>query len=256
MRLRTLVALSLSVVSLSLLSSCDAFFNSNLFKEAGLGQVSAASLAAKDSAELYDSAYTSDGKLETSFVDTLSDPANADTKKEVLGKLEVSYTTSSDPATVQRSAALYADIQLQTSGASVVVNNVVSLLASGKALPSDATGVTDLVKDLLPASLLSDKAAFAAAIDAFKAADAAYQVLGLSIGASEAQSGLAAGAIGTAAQSALVAAVISSVTVTSGTVADALWTAVQGGSASLEFAEPSTDSGYLGNLLSAAGLTL
>jgi hypothetical protein len=256
MRLRTLVALSLSAVSLSLLSSCDSFFNSNLFKEAGLGQVSASSLAAKDSTELYDSAYTSDGKLETSFVDTLSDPANAETKTEVLVKLEVSYTTSSDPATVQKSAALYADIQLQTSGASAVVNNVVSLLASGKALPSDPSGATSLVKDLLPASLLSDKAAFTAAIEGFQAANAAYVKLGNSIGSSGVQSGLAAGAVGTAAQSALVAACISSITVSSGTVADALWTAVQGGTADFSFAEPSTDSGYLGNLLSAAGLSL
>jgi hypothetical protein len=256
MRLKTLVALCLAVMSLSLLSSCDAFFNTNMFKAAGLGQVSASSLAAKDSSELYDSAYTSDGKLEVSFADALAGDAGA--KATVLAKLEADFT-SPDAGTRQRSAALCADIELQTSGASAVVNNVLDFLASGKPLPSsgDTSGVTDLVKSLLPSALLSDKAAFTAAIEGFVAADAAYQVMGASVGSSGAQSGLAAGAIGTAAQSALVAAVVAGVVPSSGTVADALWLAVQGDSSNISgFTEPSTSSGYLGSLLSAAGISL
>ena len=259
MRLRTLVVLSLAVVSLSLLSSCDAFFDTNMFKAAGLGQVSASALAAKDSSELYDSAYASDGKLEVSFIDALADDPSA--KTAVLETLKASWNSgSADPATVQKSAALYADIELQTSGASGVVNNVVDFLASGKPLPSDddASGVADLVKGVLPPALLSDKAAFTAAIEAFVEADKAYQVMGTSIGSSGAQSGLAAGSIGTAAQSALIAAVVVGVTPSSGTtVADALWLAVQGDTSNISgFTDPPTSSGYLGSLLSAAGIKL
>lgn len=153
MRLRTLVALSLAVVSLSLLSSCDAFFDTNMFKAAGLGQVSASALAAKDSSGLYEEAYTDNGTPSASFYETLK--ANPETKVTVLATLETGMA-SSDPTTAQQSAILYADIGLQTSGASDLVAGCVG--AIGNIPSSDATTpeLTAFVKSLIPDSLTTE----------------------------------------------------------------------------------------------------
>lgn len=255
MRLRTLVALSLSVVSLSLFSSCDAFFNSNLFKEAGLGQGSAAALAAKDSSELYEEAYTDNGKPSASFYETLE--ANPETKAEVLAELQTGMD-SSDPVTAQQSAILYADIGLQLSGASDLVAGCVSAIGN---IPSSGAQPEELkafVQSLIPDSLNTEES-FKAAINALIAAQATYVALGAELGSSS-DYVLPTATYGNAAQSALISAVLANITNTESTdTATALWNVLQGTSdpSILGFTSPDMSAGTaLGNICAAGGIDL
>lgn len=252
MRPRTLVALSLSIVSLSLLSSCDALFTTNLFKEAGLGQVSASALAEKDSSGLYEEAYTSDGSPSDTFFEALSGDATA--KSQVLSTLQTDYSNTSSP-TAQQSAILYADIELRTTGGSEVVSNIVGYLAGGGAIPSDSTGVKSFIESVVPASVLSDRAAFDATIAAFLDANTAYIALGASVGAGGADAVLPQSVYANAVQAAVLSAAIASVEPTSGnSVADALWAALQGDNSKINtVASPTVTNTGLADILSAGG---
>jgi hypothetical protein len=259
MKLRTLRALSLSIVSLSLLSSCDAFFNSNLFKEAGLGQESASSLAAKDSTGLYEAAYTESGKPSAGFYETLK--TNPDTKAAVLGTLQTGMA-STDPKTAQQSAILYADIGLHTSGASDLVAGCVSAIGN---LPSSDAKPEELkafVQSLIPVSLNTEDS-FKTAISALMAAQDTYTTLGEELG-STSDRVLPTATYGNAAQSALLSAFISGIkgpepekaTIDTAAV---LWDILQGtndGSA-ISFTSPDMGAGSaLGNICAAGGIDL
>jgi hypothetical protein len=254
MRLRTLVALSLAVVSLPLLSSCDAFFNSNLFKEACLGQESASSLAAKDSTDLYEAAYADNGKPSSGFYETLK--ANPETKATVLATLETGMA-SSDPTTAQQSAILYADIGLQTSGASDLVAGCVNAIGDIPSSEATTAELTAFVKSLIPDSLTTE-ADFKTAINALIAAQTAYTALGKDL-ASSSDYILSSATYGNAAQSALLSAVISGISDSGTDTATALWDVLQGTNdgSTLTFTSPDVSAGSaLGNICAAGGIDL
>lgn len=242
----------LAVGSFLILASCDAFFATNLFKEAGLGQVklpSASELASMSTDELL-----SEADSPEFYVQLEADSAK---KGAVLGNLGTQMA-SGDPATAQEAAFLYAQIQLKTTDAFEAVNGIFDAFATVDLAAVDETNIDDLLLAALPAGVLEDKTRFDAAIAALLAADTAFDALGTSIGADESYEGdIPATDIGTAAQGALVAAALSGVAA-SPDLATALWAAIDAGDSSglTGFSPPSTGAGTsLGNLLGAAGIT-
>lgn len=267
----------LLVFSAILLSACDPFFETNIFQKFGLGQVKADSLAAMDSSSLVAQAYSSDGQPAQTFFDTLATSESA--KTEVLATLETTYTTSSDPVEVQNSAALYALVELKTTGADQIVSNLVTLIPSDGTLPSDIT--VDQVKELIPTSLIdlsspTAEADLASLITAFENANNAYIALGTSVGSDASPSTVVSDVnFGTAAQSAVVAAIVSNIDPSaiidpdtgsaygssdSGAVAAFLLDILNGKIAAADVGAAITIPDYsdgtaLGNLLAAAGLS-
>lgn len=243
----------LAVGSFLVLASCDAFFSTNLFKEAGLGQVklpSASELASMSTDELLSEADSPEFYVQLE--------ADSDKLAAVLANLNNQVVSSSDPATVQEAAFLSAQIQLKTTDAFEAVNGIFDAFATVDLAAVDETNIDDLLRAALPAGVLEDRSRFDAAIAALLAADAAYTALGTSIGPDGVYEGdIPVGDLGTAAQGALVAAALAGVTANPD-LATALWAAIDAGDSSglSGFASPSTSLGTsLGNLLGAAGIT-
>lgn len=257
-------------------TSCDGLFT-NYFKEMGLGQVKAEDITTTDSSAIEAEAYSSDGSLSTSYVEVLT--ANTETKTAVLTTLETTYTaavTTDNVAAVQEAAALAALIEISTTDAIDIVNNVASSLSSITSLSSSATtsDVMSIVESIVPASIASDETAFTAAVTSLLAANEAYTVLGTSINtaAISADSSINTG---TAVQAAIVAAAVAAVdnavtaaVATDGdvagytTTASLLYALVSGSTTvdalsalSITVPDYGTDT-PLGNLLAAAGITL
>jgi len=266
MRSRYLTALVFAVAMSFVFVSCDSFFNTNLFKSAGLGQVSPEKLKGETSAELVDDAYTDSGDPSPSFFDALA--GDTTVKGEVLATLEATYTSpSASPANVQEAASLAAQIEIVTTGGDELVNNIVEALNSLQNLSgSDPQGAVDLLKGLVPAGLAGSEASFSAAIDALISASDAYMVLGASVAVNGVQGDIN---LGTAAQSAMLAAALDGVSATGLTDPDTgiaytstaayLWDSLQGKTitGTPTFTAPDTAGGSpLGSLLTASGLKL
>ena len=266
MRSRYLTALVFAVALSLVFVSCDSFFSTNLFKSAGLGQVSPDKLKGETSAQLVDDAYDENGEVSTSFFVALS---NDDTvKEEVLVTLEATYTSpTASPVEVQEAASLAAQIEIVTTGGDELVNTVVSGIDALQNLSdSDPQGAVDLLKSLVPAGLADSEASFSAAIEALISANDIYLVLGASVAANEVQGDIN---IGTAAQSAMLAAALDGIDATSlvdpdtgslyTSTAAYLWDSLQGKTivGTPTFAPPDTSAGSpLGSLLEASGLTI
>lgn len=270
MRSRDLTALVFAITMSLVFVSCDSFFGTNLFKSAGLGQVSAEQLTGETSAELVGDAYTADGETSTAFFDALAgDPT---VKAAVLGTLEDTYTDgSASPVDVQEAAALAAQIEIITTGGDAIINNLVQNQEALQAV-SSASEAMAVIKDLIPAELMADKTAFSAAINAILAANDIYNAASDSLGASLLASDLQGDInIGTAAQSALVAAFLGNLDASAvmdpdtslpygpGATADYLWDFVNGTTSDtpLTYTEPDTsDTTPLGAILAEAGISL
>lgn len=257
MRSRYLTALVFAVALSLVFVSCDSFFSTNLFKSAGLGQVSAEQLQGETSAELVDGAYDNNGDPSTAFFDALA--GDTTVKAEVLATLEATYTSpSASPAEIQEAASLAAQIEIVTTGGDVLVNNLAKHYADFQSV-STVEGAIDLVESLVPAGLASDETAFAAAINAILSAGDAYDSLGGSILSS---GGLAGDInIGTAAQSALAAAALMSVSevLPAGytDTATYLWDLKEGSTSYPSgFSLDTSASTPLGSILAGAGLTI
>jgi len=208
MRSRYLTALVFAVAMSLVFVSCDSFFNTNLFKSAGLGQVSAEKLKGESSAELVDDAYTDSGDPSLAFFDALA--GDTTVKGEVLATLAATYTATTNPAEVQEAASLAAQIEIVTTGGDELVNNLAKNLQKFQSL-STVEGAIDLVSSLVPAGLAADESSFAAAIGALLSSNDAFDALGTSM---LANGPLIAGTkTGTAAQSAFVAAALEAVVV-------------------------------------------
>ena len=78
----------------------------------------------------------------------------------------------------QQAAILYSDLNLKTTSADVLVNNIVSVVAAG--IPTDAT-VESLMKDIVPTDVAGDPVKFSAMMNALLDASTAYLALGDSI---------------------------------------------------------------------------
>lgn len=261
MKLRSLGILAACLV---LLSSCEAFFSTNLFKELKVGQENSASISSKSSAEIAASASSGDN---SSFYEVLkAEPA---TKTAVLATLATTYNDpAATPADVQTAAAAAAKIELVTTGADGIVNNIVGVLAdlpSGGFSSMDSTQITAALDGLVPATLLSDKTAFDAAISALLDSQTALAALGTSVG-TDGVAEIDTAIIGSAAQTALVAAVIDAIDPTSVAgytdVTTLLWDILQPGSTvdtsglSIGGFDPTIAGTSLNNLLVASGLDL
>lgn len=265
MRSRYLTALVFAVAMSLVFVSCDSFFSTNLFKSLGLGQFSAEKLKGETSAELVDDAYDG-GQPSDGFFNALAGDTTA--KDQVLATLEATYTDpSASPVDVQEAASLAAQIEIITTGGDELVNNIVDALNSLQNLSSsDPQGAVDLLKSLVPAGLAGNEASFSAAIGALISASDAYMVLGASVAANGVQGDIN---VGTAAQSALLAAALDGVSATGLTDPDTgaaytstaafLWDSLQGKTVTgtIAFTAPDTSEGSpLGALLAASGFKL
>jgi hypothetical protein len=266
MRSRYLTALVFAVALSLVFVSCDSFFSTNLFKSAGLGQVSPDKLKGETSAELVDDAYNDNGDPSTSFFDALS--GDTTVRDEVLATLAATYTSpSASPTAVQEAASLAAQIEIVTTGADELVNNVVEALGDIQSLSgSDPQGAVDLLESLVPAGLAASEASFSAAIEALISANDIYLVLGASVAANDVQGDIN---IGTAAQSAMLAAALDGIDATGlidpdtgspyTSTAAYLWDSLQGKTivGTPTFTPPDTSAGSpLGSLIEASGLTI
>lgn len=228
----------LAVGSFLILASCDAFFSTNLFKEAGLGQVKPSDVVAMSSAELVNNAYFGSG-LSTSFLDAL--PYESTAQGIVLNTLKETYRDDlTTPGARQEAVALAVDILVETSGASKIVNNAVSAIVAGIDLPSinSAVAIVDLIELIVPAGLRTDATSFKAAISALLRANEVLtdtDGVKLLIEASGVSGGYN---VGNLAQSAIIAAAVAGVSPVSGTIEDALWGAVT---------DPANASTYIDN---------
>jgi len=141
MKKTALTAALLVFASALLLSSCDAMFNTNLFKAAGLGQFSLANADLTTSSGVQEAAASSP----TTFYDQLAaDPASMAT---AISTLEASGTPSD--------LVLAAAIQINTTDAGTVVDNIASQLPT---LMSSTTSVTastlsSAISAILPATI-------------------------------------------------------------------------------------------------------
>ena len=265
MRSRYLTALVFAVAMSLLFVSCDSFFNTNLFKSAGLGQVSPEKLKGETSAQLVDDAYDNGQPASAFFVALAGDTT---VKGEVLATLAATYNNpSASPVEVQEAASLAAQIEIITTGGDDLVNNVVKGLDDIQNLSdSDPQGAVDLVKSLVPPELAGSEDSFSAAIDALISASDTYIVLGASVAANGVQGDVN---IGTAAQSAMLAAALAGISMTGLTDPDTgsgytstaayLWDSLQGKTVAgtPAFTAPDTSDGSpLGALLTASGLEL
>ncbi len=240
----------LAVGSFLILASCDAFFSTNLFKEAGLGQVklpSASELATMSTDELLSEADSPEFYVQLE--------ADSGKLTAVIGNLS-GQMGSSDPATAQEAAFLYAQIQLKTTDAFEAVNGIFDAFATVDLAAVDGSNIDDLLRAALPAGVLEDRTRFDAAIAALLVADSAYGSLGTSIGSDGLQGDIPVGDLGTAAQGALVAAVIANLQY-SGDLEDNLWLAVQNQPSSITGVDTVTINSdtSLSNLLGAVGIT-
>jgi hypothetical protein len=180
-----------------------------------------------------------------------SDPAAKSAFKDKVA----TGLASGNPATVQQSAILGADMLIYGSGADQVINNVINSMTDILDNPPlDDDDFQALIEAIVPTSLLGDEAAFKSMINAMVDAADYYDKLGESIGTGDyAYGGANAGEI---AMNALLATMVYSVTVP-GIYTDAgdyfyyLLTDLAPDTPTVSF---STEGNHLANLLAAAGL--
>ena len=258
-RTTTIVLAVFIALSMTACDALDAILQVNVF--APFAAVSAGEIAGATSDELLELSGSS------SFYETLAESDEA--KDAVLDTIDAAIADpATPPADKQELIVLAAQIELQTTPAGDLINNIGGLLddfMSGS-LVVPAAGENDLwtlIQDIIPASVLSesgaiDVAAFIAMINVLVEANDYYEQLGAAIGTD----GYAADAdvsAGDVAQSALVAALVSGVTVPAGydSTGDYLFAlATQDPAApASDFTLPDMETGYLANLLAAANLS-
>lgn len=242
-------------------SALDALLQVNILKP--LATVSPAEIKSADASTLLELSASS------SFYTTLA--GDAATKTAALDTIDTSIGGSIDGATDQQLAVLAATIELKTTPAFDLVNNVGSLISdliNGATMPDEST-LKDTLLGLLPSSVLGsggtiNEAAFLSMVDGLVAANDYYDALGTAIGTDGYASGTDISA-GDVAQGAIVAAMVASVIIPGtftttnlenpiGEYLFALLT-VGGTPTPGTYAFPSTSTGPLGNLLAAANIT-
>jgi hypothetical protein len=253
-RLGLIILTFAAALTLSGCSALDALLQVNILKS--LAAVSPDEIKSADSATLLDLSASS------SFYETLA--GDAATKDAALATIDASIGGSISGATDEELAVLAANIELKTTPAFDLVNNVGSLISdliSGATLPN-ATTLKDTLLDLLPSSVLGsggtiNEAAFLSMVDGLVAANGYYDALGAAIGADGYASGTDISA-GDVAQSALIAAMVASVPKgtypTTGEYLYALLTGSASAPTSYDFPDMTLGT-PLGNLLAAANIS-
>jgi hypothetical protein len=257
MKRTMIVVLTVAVaITMTACDALDSMLNYNLF--ASLAAVSPKEIAKADAATLV--------KLSASdsFYSTLAtDPT---LKESSLKKIEEAM--SADPpssSNYQELAVLAANIHLQTTAAGDFINNVSGLMVDliDESAP-DFSDLERIIGGLVPGSIKSsdgsiNKASFLAMITALEEADNAYRDLGLAIGSGAYASG-ADIVPGEVAQNALIAAIVATVVPPSGTRGEYLYAlltnpATPDPDSTVFPSFPDMETGYLGNILSAANIS-
>ncbi|HUW42461.1 MAG TPA: hypothetical protein VMV90_15750 [Rectinemataceae bacterium] len=241
------------LVSALLLASCNQFFSVNLFQQAGLGQQSTPSASALATMSVSDLQSLAESP---SFYTDLSNDATK--KGAVFTNLQGAYSSPSNSvSTIQSAAALYADVQLNTTDGAAIVAGLVSAAATTNISGLGQSTIVSFIKATLPADVLADSTGtkFAQAVDAILAAKPAYDAIGATIQTSGWTGGTST--IGDVAQGALLAYALAGTATSNGpaggppNVTD-LWTMINGtGSATVtSFTTP--NSSNLSAILTAA----
>ena len=250
MKRTIMIVLAIAVaLSMTACSALDALLSVNVF--APFAGVSAGAIEKATPDELVE---MSDSD---SFYETLDD--NEDLKETVLDTVEEAMAAEQpSSATYQELAVLAANIELQTSPAGDLINNIGGLfgsLVSGGG--GDDSDFGEMIAGLIPPEVMNDEDAFVAMIDALVAANGYYERLGDAIGTG----GYAAGSdisAGDVAQAALVCAIIAAIPTpagyTPGQYLYDLQNDVPGTPEMGEFEMPDMTNGYLYNILAAARL--
>jgi len=256
MKRTTMIVLAVATaLSMTACDALDAILQVNIFSP--FAAVSVSEIKSADAATLIELAGSD------SFFETLAD--DPDTKLDVLATIdEAMAATPTSSSTYQELAVLAAAIELQTTPAGELVNNISEIftdLAEGTV--GDDIGA--IITGIMPDSVLGadgvlgaeDKTAFVAMIDALEAANDYYMLLGAAI-----PDGYADGtdvSAGDVAQSALVSAIVGGIEVPvafTGTTGEYLYSLLTDPDNTPEttFVMPAMDSGPLGNILLAADL--
>jgi len=262
-RTPSLIVFASLVLALGLVS-CDAMFENNLFAGMTHKELTADSIQGQTPSQLKE---TLDSEV---YMDQLAE--DEELKEEVLDQLEGEYTSNPDTAEGQTAAILAADISIQTVPAAAqfaasvvgIISEVETLGDSPENLAETLQGVLPLgIQEALNSGQSEPPAEFVEMIEAFLRANTAYIALG---GAGEVMTYLADVSPEEKTEIALNAVIcgaIGLITTTSGNTANDLWAAMldpaNAGSHiiisdfSSEF--DSAGDGYIGNLITAAGLT-
>ena len=166
---------ALMVLSLLALAGCSAFFGFNAFSTLDTPPALDASKYEVAGGLV---ALQTDLSSATVIAQLIADPtATAAIEKY----LHDTYLTSAGGITTpdqQQAATLYCTLQLQTTQAAALVNNVVSALVGGTQTTS---GIQDLLKSLLPPAAFASQQVFSDMVDALNASSAVYAGMGAGI---------------------------------------------------------------------------
>lgn len=258
-RTATIILALAIALSMTACEALDAILNVNLFS--AMAAVDEKDIADADAGTLVELS------VSPSFYDTLE--GDAALKADVILTIDAALPGAA-PADEQELLVLAANIELQTTPAGDLINNIGSLMSDLiKNTEPDAAAIEGLVRDILPDSVLGaggaiDEAAFLAMIAGLEAANARY----VDLGSNAIPTGVYASGVdlvpGDIAQSALVTAVITAIEIPgtyslanpTDTPAEYLYALLNGDTTDQpSFTFPVMTSGTpLGNILSAAGI--
>lgn len=249
MRKTALYAALVAFASVLTLSSCDAMFNTNLFKAAGLGQFDISKADLSTNSAIQDTAASSP----TAFYDQLS--TDSTTKTEVITKLTDPSTATPD------SLVLAAAIEVNTTDAGYVVDNIASQLPNLMSTSSSGTlDTAGIISAVLPSDIDTTQAtapqSFVDMINGFLSASNDITTV---VNSGSALPAVPGGTNQDTAYIGLVSLAVSAVQPTSGTVADAIWASIYDPNATASFTiDPNvfdlTTGSTASTLLSAAGI--
>jgi len=163
MRSKYIVYVALLAIIVLFFTGCDALIT-NVFKDANLGQPSAAKMQNQDAATLIQQAGITSGVVSDTFIQAVI--SNEATKNQVLGTLQGTVDHGT-PAEAQAAQALILDIKLADIGANTVMDNLNAVVGQLAALANSNEKLKpqDIINALLPAELANNPANLAIFID-------------------------------------------------------------------------------------------
>ncbi|OHD23330.1 MAG: hypothetical protein A2064_03295 [Spirochaetes bacterium GWB1_66_5] len=256
----------LCLLLLTALGGCAEFFEFNLLKSLDpVPLPSLEELAAMPEGQALD--YLEEELGSPAFVEKLVEDS------AVYGAVEgILYGAMSNPADAEsrkRAAVLYADLQLEASGAVEVVNNLTQLLGQDLESLSFSTSeevlafLEDLIPQIMPGEALESREVFDGLLTGFQEAWQGYAVFGEMLGEDPAVP--EAVNLGDVTQKALFSCLVAEALADGGLYGteaearDALWAILQGGQpadpTASGFEDPFQDGTPLQNILDAAGIS-
>ncbi len=163
MRSKYVAYAALLAIIVLFFTGCDALIT-NVFKDANLGQPSAATIQNQDAATLIQQAGITSGAVSDTFIQTVI--SDETTKNQVLATLQGKVDTGT-PAEAQAAQALILDIKLADIGADAVMDNLNAAVGQLATLANsnEQLNPQDIINALLPAELANNPANLASFID-------------------------------------------------------------------------------------------